>query len=277
VAVYATMSSRVYLLLTLAFYAVGALHVLVQALTRKRLLARGTVAAILAGFVLHTAGLSQRWTEAGHFPAVGLHDGASFLAWAVVLGSLMIYVGTGVDALGLFAYPAAFVLVLVANLTRAVATNDPTLKSLFLPVHTTLAFFGFAALFVAFAMGLLYLIQEHELKSRSPRSFYYMAPSLERCDTISGRSVAVGFAFLSLAIITGLLWSRSVHGRYWSWDAKEWSSLMAWALYVALILTRYRSGWGGRRAALLGIVGFVVVVYTFAVTTAFSGPSGAQL
>jgi cytochrome c-type biogenesis protein CcsB len=270
------MSSRVYLLLTLGFYAVGALHVLVQALTRKRPLTRGTVAAVLAGFVLHTAALSQRWTEAGHFPAVGLHDGASFLAWAVILGFLMTYVRTGVDALGLVAYPTAFALVLVANLTQAVEQNDPILKSLFLPVHTTLALLGFAALFVAFGMGLLYLVQENELKSRSPTAFYYMAPSLERCDTITGRSVAVGFAFLTLAIVTGLLWSHAARGRYWSWDAKELSSLVAWALYVILLLARYRNGWGGRQAALLGIVGFVVVVYTFAVMAVFTGPAIAR-
>ena len=92
---------------------------LLQRLTRRRLLTSWTVTATLAGFALHTAGLSQRWTEAGHFPAVGLHDGASFLAWAIVLVFLMTYVRTRVDALGLAVYPVAFALVLIANLTPA--------------------------------------------------------------------------------------------------------------------------------------------------------------
>ena len=74
------MSAQAYLLLTLAFYAVGVLHVLFHALTRRRLLSSWTVTATLAGFAFHTASLSQRWTEAGHFPSVGLHDGASLLA-----------------------------------------------------------------------------------------------------------------------------------------------------------------------------------------------------
>ena len=70
------------------------------------------------------------------------------------------------DVLGLAVYPVAFALVLVANLTPA-TPSAPTrsCSSLFLPVHATLAFFGYAALFVAFAMGVLYLIQERELKS----------------------------------------------------------------------------------------------------------------
>ena len=269
------MGSHFYLLATLGLYTVGMLHVLVQALTRRRVLPTWTVGATLAGFAFHTAALSQRWTEAGHFPAVGLHDGATFLAWAIALVFLMTYLRTRVDALGLAAYPAAFGLMLVANLTPAVDSGDPILKSLFLPIHTLLAFFGYAALFVAFAMGILYLVQEHELKARSPRTFYYLVPSLERCDSISGRSVIVGFGFLTLAIATGFLWSESARGRYWTGDAKEWSALIAWALYVILIFARFRTGWGGRRAALVGIAGFAAVVFTFVWMTLFSAASAA--
>jgi cytochrome c-type biogenesis protein CcsB len=269
------MSSRVYLLLTLILYAMGALHVLVHALTRRRLLSSWPLSATLVGFAVHTAGLSQRWTEAGHFPAVGLQDGASLLAWAVVLVFLLTFLRTRVDALGLAVYPLAFTLMLLANLVSPSERVDPVLSSLFLPIHATLAFFGYAALFVAFAMGGLYLIQERELKSRSPRAFYYLVPSLERCDTIGGASVAVGFGFLTLAIITGMLWSEQARGRYWTGDAKEWSALLAWCIYVALLVARRRSGWGGRRAAFLEIAGFASVVFTFVWMTLLAGPTGA--
>ena len=80
-----------------------------------------------------------------------------------------------------------------------------------------------------------------ELRSRSPRTFYYLIPSLERCDTLSARAVEAGFALLTLAIITGLLWSHAVHGRYWTSSPKEWSAVVAWTLYVVLILARQRT------------------------------------
>ena len=75
--------------------------------------------------------------------------------------------------------------------------------------------------------------------------------------TGSGKSVSLN------AIITGLLWSHAVHGRYWTASPKEWSAVAAWALYVVLILARQRTGWGGRRAALLGIAAFGAVIFTF--------------
>jgi cytochrome c-type biogenesis protein CcsB len=258
------VSSQTYLALALAFYAIGALHVLLHALTRRRLLTSWTVVTTLGGFVLHTASLSQRWTEAGHFPALGLHDGTSFVAWATVLAFLTVYVRTREEVLGLVLYPAVFILVLLANLAApAAARPEPILRSVFLPLHTTLAFFGYAALLLAAATSVLYLVQERVLKSRSPHTFYYLGASLERFDTITAASSSVGFGFLTLAILTGVLWNHAVHGRYWSWDAKGWSALLAWAIYVALLVSRYRTGWGGRRAALAGIAGFAVVVVTF--------------
>jgi ABC-type uncharacterized transport system permease subunit len=265
------MDSRVWLLVTLVFYAVGALHVLLHAVMRRRVLTTVSIASTLLGFACHTAALAQRWTEARHFPAVGLRDGASFLAWVIVLVFLAVYVTTHVDASGLFAYPFSFALVFVANLTPTSERTDPMLRSLYLPVHTLLAMFGYGALFVAFTMGVLYLFQEKELRSRAPRQFYYLIPSLERCDTIGGRSVIGGFGFLTLAIATGLLWNRSLHGRYWTGDPKEWAAVAAWLLYVTLVVARYRAGWGGRRAAWAAIVGFAVVVFTFAWATLVPG------
>ena len=92
---------------------------------------------------------------------------ACFLAWAITLVYLLTYVITKVDALGLLVHPTAFGLLLTAALAPVSEREDPILKSLFLPIHTTLAFFGYAALFVAFGMGLLYLVQERGLKSRT--------------------------------------------------------------------------------------------------------------
>jgi ABC-type uncharacterized transport system permease subunit len=116
-------------------------------------------------------------------------------------------------------------------------------------------------------MGVLYLFQERELLSRSPGRFYYLIPSLERSDTFGWRSVLGGFGFLTLAIATGFLWNHSLHGRFWTGDPKEWAALVAWLIYVTILVARWRGGWGGRRAAWLAIAGFAVVVFTFAWAT----------
>ena len=82
-------------------------------------------------------------------------------------------------------------------------------------------------------MGLLYLVQERELKARSPRAL--LLPDARAWSAATPSAAAAspcGFGFLTLAIVTGVLWSHSAHGRYWTGDAKEWSALVAWVIYV---------------------------------------------
>jgi len=257
------MGSRGYLLITLVLYAAGALHALLHAVFRKSSLSALSLGATLLGFAFHTAALALRWSEAGHFPAVGMRDAASLLAWAIVLVFLLVHAITRVEAASVFAYPFVFALLFVANLAADSERADPVLRSLYLPIHVVLAVFGYGALFVAFTMGAFYLFQERELLARSPRRFYYLIPSLERADTIGGLSVQSGFAFLTLAIATGFLWNHSLQGRYWTGDAKEWAALVAWGIYVTILVARWRWGWGGRRAAWLQVAGFTAVVFTF--------------
>jgi ABC-type uncharacterized transport system permease subunit len=257
------MGSSAYLLITLFCYLAGALHALLHAVLRRSTLTTVSLSTTLLGFAFHTAALALRFREAGHFPAVGLRDGASFLGWAIVLVFLLVHVTTRVEAASLFAYPFVFALVFIANLTPDTERADPVLRSLYLPIHLALAVFGYGALFVAFTMGLLYLLQERELLARAPLRFYYLIPSLERSDTIGGRSVLGGFGFLTLAIVTGFLWNHSLQGRYWTGDPKEWAALVAWLIYVTILVARWRWGWGGRRAAWLQVAGFAVVVFTF--------------
>ena len=84
----------------------------------------------------------------------------------------------------------------------------------------------------------------------------------------------MGFAFLTLAILTGMLWNEQARGRFFTNDAKEWSAFLAWGIYVLLIVARRRTGWGGRKAALLGIAGFASVVFTFVWMTLRVGGQG---
>ena len=67
-----------------------------------------------------------------------------------------------------------------------------------------------------------------------------------------------------------------MHGRYWTSSPKEWSAVVAWSLYVVLILARQRTGWGGRRAALLGIAAFTAVAFTFVWMNVFALPVAAR-
>ena len=64
-------------------------------------------------------------------------------------------------------------------------------------------------------------------------------------------------------IITGAFWAHFAWGSYWSWDPKETWSLITWIIYALFIHARFIRGWKGTRSAVLSIIGFLCVVFTF--------------
>jgi cytochrome c-type biogenesis protein CcsB len=137
------------------------------------------------------------------------------------------------------------------------------LQSYWLGIHTVLAFIGDAAFAMAFGIGLMYLVQEHYVKSKHLGGLFKRLPSLQTLDEINYRLITIGFPFLSLAIITGALWAESAWGSYWRWDPKEVWSLITWFIYALVLHVRLTVGWRGKRAAILSIIGFSAVLFTF--------------
>jgi ABC-type transport system involved in cytochrome c biogenesis permease subunit len=168
-----------------------------------------------------------------------------------------------IEPLSVFAFPLIFIMTFVANLFYDPSASIPAvLRSNWIYIHTPLVFIGYAALFIAFAAAIMYLIQEHALKSKHPVRFYNWLPSLEICDDLAYRSLAIGFPLITLGIITGALWAQG-YGYVWARDAKVLFSFLTWLVYLLLITYRLIAGWRGRKAAYLSIVGFIGVLLTF--------------
>jgi len=83
-------------------------------------------------------------------------------------------------------------------------------------------------------------------------------------DEIGYKSIAIGFPLFTLGgVIMGAVWANSAWGTYWSWDPKETWSLITWFIYAGYIHARFIAGWRGKRVAVLSLIGFVGVVFTY--------------
>jgi cytochrome c-type biogenesis protein CcsB len=216
------------------------------------------------GFVSHCLAFILRYIEAGHTPVVNLHESLSFFAWMIVGFFLLMRSRYKVEILGAFVSPLALLLIVWASaLPKAIPTLPPALKSWWLPIHVTFAFVGDAIFAIAFCAGVIYLIQERLVKSKRAVGFSQRLPSLAVLDEINYRALTIGFPLLTIGIITGAVWAEYAWGSYWSWDPKETWSLITWLLYAALLHQRLRVGWRGKKAAIMAIVGFGAVLFTF--------------
>lgn len=130
-------------------------------------------------------------------------------------------------------------------------------------LHTVCSLLSYAAFLVACISGAFFLIQERQLKHKHMGLFFHRLPALETLDRINFVALGVGFGLLSLGIVFGLCGSRTLLGTWWSWDPKELLTLVLWISYLILWLVRLRVTLRGRKVALLSILGFTLVLFTF--------------
>ncbi len=90
-----------------------------------------------------------------------------------------------------------------------------------------------------------------------------LLPTAEGLDRLASRIIAFAFPIWTFAVIAGAIWAQEAWGRYWGWDPKETWSFITWVLFAGYLHARATSGWQGRRAAALALVGFASLVVNF--------------
>jgi ABC-type transport system involved in cytochrome c biogenesis permease subunit len=235
------------------------------ALTTKRPVMRKTALVALAiALSAHTSWLIIRGINTGRCPLVGTQEMCAFLSWGLVLSTLIAYRWYHATALKAFIFPIVLVLAAIAAIspgsTDQTQEFSNTLQSYLLPAHVGLLLMAYASFFVSFGAGVMYIIQERELKHKRFGTIFYRLPSLDTCDAISSRSMAIGFVLMTLGIVGGMWYSFSRYHVYWQAGPLEIFSVVTWLLYLIIIQSRINAGWGGRAAALASILSFIIVI-----------------
>jgi len=219
---------------------------------------------LLAGFGVHSLSIGYWTFISGHIPVNTLRDTLSFAAWAVAGVFLLFHHRYRLKIMGIFAAPlATAVMVVVATMPATTMAAKPMLKSIWLVAHVTFIFVGEAGLALACGLGVLYLTQEKAIKSKKPGFFFRRLPSLDQLDTAGYGCILGGFLMMTLGLIMGVVYAKAIWGRFWSWDPKEVWSGISWLFYAALLHERLSVGWRGRRAAIMAIIGFAILLFTF--------------
>ena len=219
---------------------------------------------LVAGFICHTIFLSYQYYSLGTAPVLDLKSALGFFSWSIICVYLIFQIKLRLMVLGSFVAPlAAFLMIISYAMPWVEGPVKPVFKSLWLTVHVGTVFIGNGLFAIAFLAAIMYLIQEHQIKRKRLGSVYARLPSLATLDSINHYSLIYGFPFLTLGMITGSIYAQYALGKYWQWDPKEVWSLVTWLFYGALLHERLVVGWRGRRAALMSIICFCILLFTF--------------
>jgi ABC-type transport system involved in cytochrome c biogenesis permease subunit len=170
--------------------------------------------------------------------------------------------------------PLVFVLTLISAFRPERPFDSSAFRGSWLAVHISSTILGYTGFFLTFVAAVMYLMQEKELKRKTPRAFYYRLPSLELCDEIYYRSLLFGLPLLTVGILTGFVWASRTWKGPWEFDPKILASMLTWLIYLVLFSTRVSGSWRGRRAAYVAILGFATILVTFLGISLVSGPHG---
>jgi cytochrome c-type biogenesis protein CcsB len=265
------MNSSLILSITTFVYGLAAFLYIASWIFKKSVIGKSATLTALIGFLLNSAGIILRWVESytlgyGHAPLSNLYESLIFFAWVIILIYLIIERIYGNRSIGSFIAPLAFLSIAYASLSPNISSRIqplmPALKSNWLIAHVFTCFIGYAAFAIAFGLSLIYLLQTKNSEASS-KGVWAKMPSKEVLDELTHQMIMLGFLFLIIGIITGAVWANSAWGRYWGWDPKETWSLITWFVYATLLHARLMIGWHGKRIAILSVIGFAAVLFTY--------------
>jgi cytochrome c-type biogenesis protein CcsB len=234
-----------------------------------------------------TAQLVLRWWDSGHFPISNLYESLCFLAWGCTLTQLLVECSWPSPLVPAAATPMALGCVAFASFALPDRLQEasplvPALRSSWLVMHVSVIMISYAALLVGSLLSLAVLFTDRqntlELRSSSIGSGGYRQaqlatpqlqlssvamPAVEQLDSLSYRTITVGFLLLSVGLVSGAVWANEAWGSWWSWDPKETWALICWLVYAAYLHTRLIRGWQGRKPALVAAAGLVVIVVCY--------------
>lgn len=222
-------------------------------------------AAVLMGFV----GLMVRWYESyliapdvGHIPVSNLYE--VFVLFCLITALIYLYYEQryATRQLGGFVMlivSAAVGFILWYIFDRQAHTIQPlvpALQSYWMKIHVPTNFIGYGAFALAAMVGVAYLLSSRGILTSR-------LPSLDTMDDVMYKSIAIGFAFFTIATILGAMWAAEAWGGYWSWDPKETWALIVWLNYAAWLHLRMVKGMRGPVLAWWAVIGLFVTTFAF--------------
>jgi ABC-type transport system involved in cytochrome c biogenesis permease subunit len=259
-------------LLPLVLYAAAGVAYAVHFARRQPSIGRLATTLLLFAALAHTFVIGMQTMEVRHVPFANPSRAISTFVWLLTLSYLYLEVTTDERAMGVFILPVVVGLQAIPVLYPGMENADPVLDSPWFWVHVSSLLFAYASFALACVLGVVYVLQFTEIKKKHLGFLYTRLPSLQILDVMNSRAVAIGWVFLSVGVVAGLLWAaqaRAVAPENLNLqamsldDPKVLIALITWAVYSFAVVARRTLGWTGRRAAWLSAAGFVIVLLNF--------------
>lgn len=192
----------------------------------------------------------------GFEPVLGL------LAWLMVL---LYWVGSfryPLRGVQLILFPFAAVVMLIAWLLPGQPRLYPLHNAAFM-LHVLAALLAYALFGITTLLAILMLVRHHYLHYRKNRPQQGFLPPLLSIEKLMFQGLMVGFLLLTVAVVSGTVFSRAVFGEPAHLTHKTFFGILSWLVYLAVLIKHHTQAWRGRKAAWWIIVAFVLLLLAY--------------
>jgi len=213
----------------------------------------------VSAFIIHLGYIAFRAWFLGRPPVTERHDILLAIA-ACVAGGLFVFqrripVPSLLKVLPIF----TVILCFFGLFQERMDTIEPNMNTPWFLVYVTLFIGGYGLLTLGTAAGVLFLLE---------REGTYEA--------VQHRMILLGWLLFSFSLVAGSVWFYRVHGVYWLWTAKELWMTVTWFFFSFYLHARLMKSLRGRPAALIGVLGFVVMLFSYLGVTPILGSPWTQ-
>jgi ABC-type uncharacterized transport system permease subunit len=224
------------------------------------------------GLAVHAVYLLNHGVAEGRFPIATMFDSMMLLAWILAVIDFYFMVSAAKpSATGLFLTPLVLAVVALGGLvaSRSQWSTDWGGPARFWgTIHGILLVAGAVCTFVAFAAGLMYVVQSRRLKLKKPSRTGLTLPSLEQSERINRIAITASFPMLTFGLFIGVMLNYSL-GRNESNTAISWtdpkliSAAAMWCAFAALLHARFRPAMRGKRIVWFTGIALGFLIFTW--------------
>src|SRR2546421_4766325 len=207
--------------------------------------------AVGLGFIFQTAFLSIRGHALGRCPITNLFEVIVFVAWSIALFYMVVGPAYRLSLMGAFTAPLVVFLQLFALFAPLDRPHPGRLPAnSWLEFHASMSLVAYGVFALACIAGVMYLLQERQLKTHQLHSIFYQLPPLTNLFAAITRLLWWGFALYTVGIVSGFFTGHPLP------RIQVMAAIALWLLYAAILQARHLKWLAPKRVAALCIIGF---------------------
>jgi ABC-type uncharacterized transport system permease subunit len=215
---------------------------------------------MIGGFVFQCAFLVERGHALNACPLTNLFEVLIFLSWSMVLLYFLVGTAYRLSLLGVFTSPLAFIFQTVALISPIDSPPGPRARTVpqpWLETHAAISIVAYGAFALACVAGVMYLIQERQLKTHRLRGLFFLLPPIADLAVVINRLIFTGFVLLTLGLLTGF----EVPEVRLEWGKVVWG-VGVWLIYGGILQADKWRRITPRLVAMLSVGAFTITLAT---------------